>query len=199
MPGRTRPSFGSGSRPGEHSARHTPGNKPISVDIEFQFDFGSPDGFLCHKLIPAIEERSGQRFRHLPVLLGGRFKLANNRSPAEASATIPNMRADEGLKMESFVRKRRLDACRFNPHVPVNRLKIMRGAVAAQRLRRFEPEVKATLLAHTESAHARGEFGSPTFFVAGEIQFDKSRLRAVEEAIVAAAAATKARMPQTPR
>jgi len=62
-----------------------------------------------------------------------------------------------------------------------------------------EPEVKATLLAHTESAHARGAFGPPTFFVDGEIYFGKDRLRKVEEGIAAAAVATKARMPQTPR
>ena len=54
----------------------------MSVDVEFQFDFGSPDALLCHKLIPAIEERAGPRLRYLSVLLGGLFKMANNCSPA---------------------------------------------------------------------------------------------------------------------
>ena len=48
------------------------------------------------------------------------------------------------------------------------------------------PEVKARLIANTESAVARGAFGIPTFFVDGEIYFGKDRLRDVEEAIVAA-------------
>ena len=48
------------------------------------------------------------------------------------------------------------------------------------------PEVKARLIANTESAVVRGAFGIPTFFVDGEIYFGKDRLRDVEEAIVAA-------------
>jgi 2-hydroxychromene-2-carboxylate isomerase len=48
------------------------------------------------------------------------------------------------------------------------------------------PQVKAKLIANTESAVARGAFGIPTFFVGGEIYFGKDRLRDVEEAIIAA-------------
>jgi len=39
------------------------------------------------------------------------------------------------------------------------------------------------LLANTERAHARGAFGSPTFFVGDDIYFGRDRLREVEEAI----------------
>jgi 2-hydroxychromene-2-carboxylate isomerase len=46
------------------------------------------------------------------------------------------------------------------------------------------PEVKDRLLKNTESTVARGTFGSPTFFVGGEIFFGKDRLRDVEEKIV---------------
>ena len=198
----------------------------MSTTIEFQFDFGSPNAYFCHRVIPAIEARSGKRFSYTPVLLGGLFKLANNRSPAEAFAGIPNKRAYDRLEIERFVKKHDLSAYRFNPHFPVNTLKIMRGAVAAQALGCFEryveavyaamweqqrdmadeaqilavlaaagldgpalllksqdPEVKAGLLANTERAHARGAFGSPTFFVGDDIYFGKDRLREVEEAI----------------
>jgi 2-hydroxychromene-2-carboxylate isomerase len=48
-----------------------------------------------------------------------------------------------------------------------------------------DPEVKGELRASTESAVARGVFGSPSFFVGGELYFGKDRLREVEEAIVA--------------
>ena len=46
--------------------------------------------------------------------------------------------------------------------------------------------IKDALLAETERAVERGTFGSPTFFVDGEIYFGKDRLRDVEEAIAAA-------------
>jgi 2-hydroxychromene-2-carboxylate isomerase len=46
-------------------------------------------------------------------------------------------------------------------------------------------EVKDKLLAETQRAVDRGTFGSPTFFVDGDIYFGKDRLRDVEEAIAA--------------
>ena len=56
--------------------------------VEFLFDFGSPNAYLCHRVIPAIEKRQGVRFDYVPVLLGGIFKATNNRSPAETYAGI---------------------------------------------------------------------------------------------------------------
>ena len=199
----------------------------MPAPIQFLFDFGSPNAYFCHRVIPAIEARTGAGFDYLPVLLGGLFKLANNRSPAEAFAGIPNKRAYDQLEVQRFIQQHGLTAYRFNPHFPVNTLKIMRGAVAAQALGCFKPyveavyaamweqgldmaddaqiaavlagagldgaallaasqspEVKARLLANTEQAHARGAFGSPTFFVGDEIYFGKDRLREVEDEIL---------------
>lgn len=48
-----------------------------------------------------------------------------------------------------------------------------------------DPEVKAELLANTESAAARGAFGIPTFFVGDEMFFGKERLGQVEEELAA--------------
>lgn len=195
--------------------------------VQFLFDFGSPNAYLCHKVIPAIESRTGARFAYVPILLGGLFKLANNRSPIEAFAAIPNKLAYERVEMQRFVARHGLADFRFNPHFPVNTLLIMRGAVAAQQLGVFEryvdtmfaamwerglkmddpatiasvlaaagldaerlmqaaqsPEVKAALLANTQSAHDRGAFGAPTFFVGDEMYFGKDRLRELEEEIV---------------
>ena len=199
-----------------------------ATPVQFLFDFGSPNAYFCHKVIPAIETRTGQPFIYLPVLLGGLFKLANNRSPAEAFAGIPNKQAYDRLEITRFVARHGLTAWRFNPHFPVNTLKIMRGAVAAQALGCFgpyvdavfaamweqgrdmaddgqitevlaaagldgpallakaqDPVVKAQLLANTEQAHARGAFGSPSFFVGDALYFGKDRLRDVEEAMLA--------------
>ena len=46
------------------------------------------------------------------------------------------------------------------------------------------PEVKARLLANTQSAFERGAFGSPTFFVGDEMFFGKDRLADLEQCIV---------------
>lgn len=104
------------------------------VHVQFLFDFGSPNAYLCHKVIPAIEARTGAVFEYLPILLGGLFKLANNRSPGEAFAGIPNKQAYDRLEITRFVARHGLHKYRFNPHFPVNTLKIMRGACAAQKL-----------------------------------------------------------------
>jgi len=104
------------------------------VHVQFLFDFGSPNAYLCHKVIPAIEARTGAVFDYVPILLGGLFKLANNRSPGEAFAGIPNKQAYDRLEITRFVARHGLTKYRFNPHFPVNTLKIMRGACAAMKL-----------------------------------------------------------------
>ena len=196
--------------------------------VEFLFDFGSPNAYLSHLVIPGIEKRQGVTFEYLPVLLGGVFKLTNNRSPAESNAGIKNKPEYQKLETDRFIRQHGITRYRFNPFFPVNTLMIMRGAVAARKLGIFEryvdeiyrhmwaepkklddpavlraalvesalpadelfelvqtAEVKDALLAETQRAVERGTFGSPTFFVDGEIYFGKDRLRDVEEAIVA--------------
>jgi 2-hydroxychromene-2-carboxylate isomerase len=49
--------------------------------VEFHFDFGSPNAYLAHLVIPEIEQRTGAKFEYVPVLLGGVYKLTGNRSP----------------------------------------------------------------------------------------------------------------------
>lgn len=122
----------------------------MSVSVEFLFDFGSPNAYLCHRVIPAIQARTGVAFTYVPILLGGLFKLANNRSPIEAFAAIPNKLAYERLEVDRFVRRHGLAAWRWNPHFPVNTLAIMRGAVAAQSLGVFERYVEAVFAAMWE-------------------------------------------------
>ena len=100
--------------------------------VEFHFDFGSPNAYLSHRAIPAIEARTGVRFEYVPVLLGGVFKATGNRSPAEAFAGIRNKREYEALEIERFIRRHGLTRYRRNPFFPVNTLQIMRGAVAAR-------------------------------------------------------------------
>ncbi|MBV8095271.1 MAG: 2-hydroxychromene-2-carboxylate isomerase [Acetobacteraceae bacterium] len=100
--------------------------------VEFLFDFGSPNAYLCYKLIPEIEERTARHFDYVPVLLGGIFKLTNNRPPMEAFADVRNKLEYERLDMRRFVRQHRLIEFEWNPFFPVNTLLLMRGAVATQ-------------------------------------------------------------------
>lgn len=101
--------------------------------VEFLFDFGSPNAYLAHRIIPQIESRTGARFTYTPVLLGGLFKLTGNQAPMLAFAAIPNKLAYEALELRRFVAKHKLDKFAMNPHFPVNTLLLMRGAVAAER------------------------------------------------------------------
>jgi 2-hydroxychromene-2-carboxylate isomerase len=112
------------------------------VDVQFLFDFGSPNAYLCHKVIPGIEARTGVKFRYVPILLGGLFRLTGNRSPAEAFAGIKNKREYDRLEVVRFTKRHGLDAFKMNPHFPVNTLQIMRGAVGAQHNGQFEKYVE---------------------------------------------------------
>jgi 2-hydroxychromene-2-carboxylate isomerase len=98
--------------------------------VQFHFDFGSPNAYLSHKILPEIERRTGVKFDYVPILLGGIFKATNNRSPMEAFASIKNKFEYERLEMNRFIEKHGLDRFQMNPFFPVNTLTLMRGAVA---------------------------------------------------------------------
>ena len=106
----------------------------MSEPVEFLYDFGSPNAYFCHAVIPEIEARAGITFGYKPILLGGLFKLTNNRSPVTAFAEVKNKLEYQRLEIRRFVKKHGLAKFKMNPHFPVNTLHIMRGAVAAQRL-----------------------------------------------------------------
>lgn len=113
------------------------------AQVIFYFDFGSPNAFFCHRVIPAIEQRTGVQFTYVPVLLGGLFKLTGNRSPAVAFAEIKNKPEYDQLEMRRFIARHGITDFQFNPHFPVNTLHLMRGAVAAQEIGVFAAYVDA--------------------------------------------------------
>jgi 2-hydroxychromene-2-carboxylate isomerase len=106
--------------------------------VEFLFDFGSPNAYLSHLVIPEIEKRQGVKFEYVPILLGGVFKLTGNRSPAETNVGIKNKGEYQQLETERFVRQHGIKRYKPNPFFPVNTLMLMRGVVAAQKLGVFE-------------------------------------------------------------
>ena len=197
-----------------------------SVRVEFHFDFGSPNAYLSHVVIPEIERRTGARFEYFPVLLGGIFKQTGNAPPMQTLQGIRNKPQYQRLETERFVKAHGIENFAANPFFPVNTLLLMRGAVFARgqdyydayieevfRHMWAEPkkmddvevvrealrlsglpadeilaatqdaQVKSGLIDNTQCSVDMGSFGSPTFFVDGEIYFGKDRLRDVEEAI----------------
>ena len=110
---------------------------------QFMFDFGSPNAFLSHEAIPAIERRTGAKFEYVPILLGGIFKATNNKSPAETLAGVKNKREFHALETERFVKRFGVKPYTWNPFFPVNTLNLMRAAVAAQLEGVFEKYVDA--------------------------------------------------------
>jgi 2-hydroxychromene-2-carboxylate isomerase len=102
------------------------------TQVEFHFDFGSPNAYLAHKLILGIEQRSGAAFVYVPILLGGVFKLTNNAAPMVQFKDVKNKLAYQRLEFQRFIDKHGLKQFRWNPHFPVNTVQIMRGAIVAQ-------------------------------------------------------------------
>ena len=115
----------------------------MSSNPQFLFDVGSPNAFLSHEAIPAIEKRTGVKFEYVPILLGGIFKATNNRSPAESLAGIKNKPEFLAIETERFVKRFQVQPYVMNPFFPVNTLNLMRAAVAAQFEGVFEPYVEA--------------------------------------------------------
>jgi len=113
------------------------------TQVEFHFDFGSPNAYLAHKLILGIEQRSGAAFVYVPILLGGVFKLTNNAAPMVQFKDVKNKLAYQRLEFQRFIDKHGLKQFQWNPHFPVNTVQIMRGAIVAQMDGNLMPYVDA--------------------------------------------------------
>jgi 2-hydroxychromene-2-carboxylate isomerase len=146
--------------------------------VEFHFDFGSPNAYLAHLVIPEIERRTGAKFEYVPVLLGGVFKLTGNRSPAEAFAGIKNKPEYERLETERFLKRHAITGYRRNPFFPVNTLMVMRGAIAAQNLGVFERYVDE-IYRHTWSEPKKLDDPAVWRAVLQEAGFDAPRFEAL--------------------
>src|SRR5471032_1022954 len=87
----------------QNGAQKTFREMAVSSSPQFMFDFGSPNAFLSHEAIPAIEKRTGVKFDYVPVLLGGIFKATNNKSPAETLAGVKNKREFHAIETQRFL------------------------------------------------------------------------------------------------
>ena len=115
----------------------------MTPKVEFHFDFGSPNAYFAHRVVPGIEQRTGVKFTYVPILLGGVFKLTNNQSPVTQFAAVKNKPNYQKLEIARFIKKHGLTKFRMNPNFPVNTVQIMRGAVAADMEGKLAPYVEA--------------------------------------------------------
>ena len=163
-------------------------------EIEFLYDFGSPNAYLVHR---AIDEQSGAQFRYVPVLLGGIYKATGNQSPMQAYGHIAAKRAYDSVEMHRFMVRHDINGFEINPHFPVNTLLLMHGAVAAEALGCAPAYIEAMMARMWEQglaladpeiwAQALGQAGLPVAdLVSGAADPDnKARLVANTEAAVA--------------
>lgn len=122
----------------------------INMKAEFHFDFGSPNAYFCHAVLPALEARTGVTFTYVPILLGGVFKLTNNQPPMLAFRDVRNKLDYQRIEIARFITRHGLTRFRFNPNFPVNTLLIMRGAVAADMAGQLRPYADAMFRAMWE-------------------------------------------------
>lgn len=99
--------------------------------IEFYYDFSSPNAYIAHKLLPGIAARTGTELVYRPILLGGVFNTTNNTPPMMAYSDVTGKIAYMRVEMARFLERHPMPF-QFNPHFPVNSLNLMRGAVFAR-------------------------------------------------------------------
>jgi len=100
----------------------------MARELEFFFDYGSPFSYLADTQLKGLTERTGARVRYRPMLLGGVFKETGNSSPITIKAKGKYMAAD----LERWATHYGVPVP-HNSHFPINTIRLMRGAVAAER------------------------------------------------------------------
>jgi len=99
--------------------------------IEFMYDFGSPNAYLAHKCLAGIAQRFEAEVVYCPILIGGVFKATNNQPPMMAFAGIPGKVEYMRIERARFLERYQIPF-QFNPNFPVNTLDVMRAAVFAK-------------------------------------------------------------------
>jgi 2-hydroxychromene-2-carboxylate isomerase len=97
----------------------------MNKEFEFYFDYGSPYSYLANTQIKTIAKKHLTKINYKPVLLGAIFKVTGNQSPIQNPVQA---KVQYGLKdIQHWVN---FYGCQlnFNPHFPVNTLKLMRIA-----------------------------------------------------------------------
>ena len=101
------------------------------TEVDFYYDFGSPNAYLVHKTLPALAARHGAKVTYRPMLLGGVFKATQNQSPMQAFAGVAGKLDYQRREMARFVARNDVPFA-MNPHFPIMTIGVMRGAIYAE-------------------------------------------------------------------
>lgn len=104
----------------------------MSKTVDFILDFASPNSYMVYKVMGELEARTNAKFKIVPCLLGGIFKMTHNKAPMVAFQEVKSKLDYERLEMMRFVKKHGLKDFKMNSHFPVNTLMLMRGAIVAE-------------------------------------------------------------------
>jgi 2-hydroxychromene-2-carboxylate isomerase len=100
----------------------------MATELEFFFDYGSPFSYLADTQLKGLAERTGALVVYRPMLLGGVFKETGNASPIAIEAKRKYAMND----LQRWANHYGVPAP-GNPHFPINTIRLMRGAIAAER------------------------------------------------------------------
>ena len=104
------------------------------MNVDFIFDFASPNAYLCHKAIQNLEKTHDIKFNYIPCLLGGIMKLSNNQPPMVTLADIPNkLKYEFDTAFNRFMKEHNITKFKMNEHFSVNTISLIRGAIVAQK------------------------------------------------------------------
>jgi len=147
----------------------------MARELEFFFDYGSPFSYLADTQLEGLAERTGARVIYRPMLLGGVFKETGNSSPIAIEAKRKYMMAD----LERWAKHYDVPPL-HNAHFPINTIRLMRGAVAAERLGVFPAYHRAIYDAFWRDGLNLGE-AAVVRGVLERVGLDAERIAAVSE------------------
>jgi len=147
----------------------------MAREVEFFFDYGSPFSYLADTQLKGLAERTGARVIYRPMLLGGVFKETGNSSPIAIEAKRKYMMAD----LERWAKHYGVPPL-HNAHFPINTIRLMRGAVAAERLGVFPQYHRAIYDAFWRDGLNLGE-AAVMREVVGHAGLDAERVAALSE------------------
>lgn len=104
----------------------------MAGQLEFFFDYTSPYSYLANSRIPGIAKRSGAAVLYRPVLLGAVIVDSGNTPPPTVPARAAYMPAD----LRRWAARYEIPFA-FNPHFPMNGVRMLRAALAALEEGRF--------------------------------------------------------------
>ena len=104
----------------------------MAQQVEFFFDYGSPFSYLADTQLAALERRTGASVIYRPMLLGAVLKETGNASPV----TVPAKGRYMGVELQRWARRYGVPFA-ANKFFPINTIRLMRGAVAAQQAECF--------------------------------------------------------------